>query len=135
MSLVDQLLKTPLHQWHVENNGRMVDFAGWSMPVQYSSIIGEHHQTRNAVGMFDVSHMGRLYFSGPEIDVFLDTLTTRRVAGVETGKIRYSLMTNEAGGILDDVLVYHLPDINGQPMHMMVVNGSNRENPWLGDRR
>ena len=136
MSLVDQLLKTPLHQWHVENNGRMVDFAGWSMPVQYSSIIGEHHQTRNAVGMFDVSHMGRLYFSGPEIDVFLDTLTTRRVAGVETGKIRYSLMTNEAGGILDDVLVYHLPDINGQPMHMMVVNGSNREKmvTWIKSR-
>lgn len=126
MSLVDQLLKTPLHQWHVENNGRMVDFAGWSMPVQYSSIIDEHHQTRNAVGMFDVSHMGRLYFHGAEVDKFLDTLTTRRVAGVECGKIRYSLMTNAAGGILDDVLVYHLPDLNGQPFQMMVVNGSNR---------
>lgn len=126
MSLVDQLLKTPLHQWHVENNGRMVDFAGWSMPVQYSSIIDEHHQTRKAIGMFDVSHMGRLYFSGNEVDRFLDTLTTRRVAGVECGKIRYSLMTNADGGILDDVLVYHLPDIAGQPFHMMVVNASNR---------
>ena len=77
--------------------------------------------------MFDVSHMGRLYFAGPDVDQFLDTLTTRRVAGVECGKIRYSLMTNPSGGILDDVLVYHLPDINGQPFHMMVVNGSNRE--------
>ena len=105
----------------------MVDFAGWSMPVQYTSIIEEHHQTRNTVGMFDVSHMGRLYFSGKDVDQFLDKLTTRRVAGVECGKIRYSLMTNEAGGILDDVLVYHLPDMNGQPFHMMVVNGSNRE--------
>ena len=127
MTSVEQLLKTPMHQWHVDNNGRMVVFAGWSMPVQYSSIMDEHHQTRNAIGMFDVSHMGRLYFSGSDIDVFLDTLTTRRVARVECGKIRYSLMTNESGGILDDVLVYHLPDINGTPFHMMVVNASNRE--------
>ena len=104
----DQLLETPLHAWHVEHHGRMVDFAGWSMPVQYSSIMDEHHQTRNALGMFDVSHMGRLYFSGHAIDSFLDRLTTRRVAGVESGRIRYSLMANEAGGILDDVLVYHL---------------------------
>ena len=127
MTSVDQLLKTPLHQWHVDQNGRMVDFAGWAMPVQYSSIIDEHHQTRNAIGMFDVSHMGRLYFSGDSIDVFLDKLTTRRVANVECGKIRYSLITNEQGGILDDVLVYHLPDLDGKPFHMMVVNASNRE--------
>ena len=83
----NQLLKTPLHQWHVEQNGRMVDFAGWSMPVQYSSIIDEHRQTRQAIGMFDVSHMGRLYFTGNNVDVFLDGLTTRRVANVECGKI------------------------------------------------
>ena len=124
---VDQLLETPLHQWHVDQNGRMVDFAGWSMPVQYSSIIDEHHQTRRAIGMFDVSHMGRIYFSGDNVDTFLDSLTTRRVAGVECGKIRYSLMTNQAGGILDDVLVYHLPDRDGKPFHMMVVNASNRQ--------
>ncbi len=126
MSSVENLLKTPLFSWHVANHGRMVEFAGWSMPVQYSSIIDEHHQTRKSVGMFDVSHMGRLYFSGSNVDQFLDRFTTRRVAGVEPGKIRYSLMTNETGGILDDVLVYHLPDINGQPFHMMVVNASNR---------
>ena len=133
---VEQLLKTPLHQWHVDQNGRMVDFAGWSMPVQYSSIIDEHHQTRQAIGMFDVSHMGRLYFTGDNVDVFLDRLTTRRVAGVECGKIRYSLMTNQSGGILDDVLVYHLPDINGQPFHMMVVNASNRQKivDWIGSQ-
>jgi aminomethyltransferase len=105
----------------------MVDFAGWSMPVQYSSIIDEHHQTRNAIGMFDVSHMGRLYFEGTDVDKFLDSLTTRRVAGVECGRIRYSLMTNERGGILDDVLVYHLPAIDGTPFYKMVVNASNRE--------
>lgn len=136
MSSVDQLQKTPLHAWHVENFGRMVEFAGWSMPVQYSSIMDEHHQTRNAIGMFDVSHMGRLYFSGKQIDQILDRLTTRRVAGVECGKIRYSLMTNESGGILDDVLVYHLPDLAGQPFHMMVVNASNREKivSWINSQ-
>ncbi len=109
------------------------------MPVQYSSIIEEHVQTRNSIGMFDVSHMGRLYFSGPRIDQFLDSLTTRRIAGVQCGKIRYSLMTNEAGGILDDVLVYHLPNMAGQAFHMMVVNASNRDkivswiNSWIGE--
>lgn len=126
VSSVDQLLQTPIHAWHVQHQGRMVDFAGWSMPVQYSSIIDEHHQTRNAIGIFDVSHMGRLFFEGSSIDKFLDSLTTRRVAGVECSRIRYSLMTNESGGILDDVLVYHLPKSDGTPYHMMVVNASNR---------
>lgn len=128
------LLSTPLHAWHTAHNGRMVEFAGWSMPVQYGSIIDEHHQTRNAIGMFDVSHMGRLYFSGPNVDQFLDGLTTRRVAGVEPGKIRYSLICNESGGILDDVLVYHLPGLDGaDSYHMMVVNASNRAKivDWL----
>ena len=105
----------------------MVEFAGWSMPVQYSSIIDEHHQTRKSVGIFDVSHMGRLYFEGDGADQLIDRLTTRRVMGVDCGKIRYSLMTNEQGGILDDVLVYHLADNAGRPFYMMVVNASNRE--------
>ena len=103
-----ELLKTPLHQWHADNGGRLVDFAGWSMPVQYTSIIEEHNACRSAVGMFDVSHMGRFYFEDPAACEFLNTLTTRRVHPMEPGKIRYSLMTNENGGVLDDVLVYHL---------------------------
>lgn len=112
----------------------MVDFAGWSMPVQYGSIIEEHHQTRKAVGLFDVSHMGRLFFKGEGVDTFLDQLTTRKVAGVGPGKIRYSLMTNQHGGILDDVLVYHLPGLEGETSyHAMVVNASNRAKiiQWL----
>lgn len=133
MSSVENLLQTPLSNWHAANNGRMVDFAGWTMPVQYGSIIDEHHQTRNAIGLFDVSHMGRLYFSGSGVAEFLDTLTTRRVAGVAAGKIRYSLLTNEDGGILDDVLVYHLGNLAGENYHMMVVNASNRDKivSWL----
>jgi len=132
------LLETPLTSWHADQGGRMVDFAGWSMPVQYGSIIEEHHNTRNKVGLFDVSHMGRLFFQGVGVDQFLDRLTTRKVAGVEPGKIRYSLMCHESGGILDDVLVYHLPGLDGAPpYHMMVVNASNREKivAWLNQHR
>lgn len=133
MSSVDNLLSTPLTSWHSANGGRMVDFAGWSMPVQYGSIVQEHHQTRNAFGLFDVSHMGRLYFSGAEVGAFLDSLTTRRVNGIDAGKIRYSLLTNDAGCILDDVLVYHINGSDGQPFYMMVVNASNRSKivAWL----
>lgn len=121
----------------------MVEFAGWEMPVQYGSIMNEHHQTRKAVGMFDVSHMGRIWFRGENdvIGQWLDGLTSRRVAGIAPGKIRYSLMCNESGGILDDVLVYFLPGANdADPFWMMVCNASNRTKivSWLqqniGDR-
>src|SRR5262245_54615505 len=95
-----ELAKTPLHDWHAAHGGRMVDFAGWSMPVQYGSIVDEHNATRNAVTLFDVSHMGRLDFRG-DAGTLLDSLVTRRVADMTPGKIRYSLVTNEAGGVLD----------------------------------
>ena len=133
MSVASDLLKTPLHQWHANHGGRLVDFAGWSMPVQYTSIVEEHQATRTAVGLFDVSHMGRFYFADPAACEFLETLTTRRVWPMETGKIRYSLMTNEDGGVLDDVLVYHLAAGDGKPFCFMVVNASNREKilAWL----
>jgi len=131
-----ELLQTPLHPWHVKHGGRMVDFTGWDMPVQYSSIMDEHHQTRKAIGMFDVSHMGRIWFSGDreEIGQWLDGITTRRVAGIAPGKIRYSLVCNQDGGILDDVLVYYLPGANdGEPFWMMCCNASNRSKiiAWL----
>ena len=116
------LEKTPLHDWHAAHGGRMVDFAGWSMPVQYASIVAEHQATRTAASLFDVSHMGRIYFSGPDAGRFLDHLLTRRVADLPQGKIRYSLMTNDEGGILDDMLVYHWD----HDLFQLVVNASNR---------
>lgn len=123
----ETLAKTPLHDWHVEQGGRMVDFAGWSMPVQYKSIVEEHVATRTAAGVFDVSHMARLRFEGRDAAVFLDRLLTRRVSDLATGRIRYSLVTNDSGGILDDVLVYHLETPSGRLYHMLVVNASNRQ--------
>ncbi len=105
----------------------MVDFAGWSMPVLYSSIVAEHVATRNAAGLFDVSHMGRLRFKGNRVADFLDRIVTRQVTDMQPGQIRYSLVTNYAGGVLDDVLIYRLPDLAGSPQFFMVVNASNRQ--------
>jgi aminomethyltransferase len=120
------LIRTPLHDWHVAHGGRMVDFAGWSMPVQYGSIVDEHHATRNAVGVFDISHMGRLEFPGPSVVPFLDSIVTRRVADLGQTQIRYALVCNDQGGICDDVLVYGgLED--GYTSHAMVVNAGNRD--------
>lgn len=131
--MTSTLRKTPLHSWHAAHRGRLVDFAGWEMPVQYSSIVEEHVATRSAVGLFDISHMGRLQFDGAQALSFLDRLLTRRVANMKPGQIRYSLVTNEQGGILDDVLVYLLRELDGAPRVMMVVNASNREKivAWL----
>ena len=127
------MLKTPLTDWHAQHGGKMVDFAGWSMPVQYSSIVDEHQAVRKAAGLFDVSHMGRLRFANPEAEALLEGLATRKIAGMGTGRIRYSLMTNAAGGILDDVLIYKLQELDGEEKFWMVVNASNREKilGWL----
>jgi glycine cleavage system T protein (aminomethyltransferase) len=126
------LLETPLHDWHAAHGARLVDFAGWSMPVQYTSIVAEHNAVRNAAGLFDVSHMGRLRFTGERAAEFLDCLVTRRVTDMQPGQVRYALITNDIGGIIDDVLVYHLPagQLTGgasMPTFLMVVNASNRE--------
>lgn len=119
------LFKTPLYEWHVAHHGRMVDFAGWSMPVQYESIVAEHEAVRRAVGLFDISHMGRLAFTGSGSCAFLDSLLTRRVADMRPGQIRYSLVTNASGGILDDVLLYRLDHPAAE--FLLVVNASNRQ--------
>lgn len=112
----------------------MVDFAGWSMPVQYSSVISEHTATREAAGVFDISHMGRIRIEGPHAATFLDRLVTRRVTDMYPGQVRYALLTNEQGGILDDVLVYHLETPSGKRYYLLVVNASNRAKimHWIG---
>jgi aminomethyltransferase len=127
-----ELARTPLHDWHVAHGGRMVDFAGWSMPVQYTSIAEEHNATRNAVGVFDISHMGRLQFIGANVPQFLDSVVTRRVVDMKPNQVRYALVCKEDGGILDDVLVYG-GTVDSKPPYLMVVNASNRERivDWL----
>lgn len=135
--MTSTLAQTPLHGWHASHGGRLVDFAGWSMPVQYSSIVAEHNATRTAAGLFDVSHMGRIRFEGPAAESFLERIVTRRVAGMPAGQIRYALVTNDSGGVLDDVLVYHLTHARGANYYQLVINASNREKiaRWLHDHR
>jgi len=124
--MADVPLKTPLHDWHAAHGGRMVDFAGWEMPVQYSSIVTEHLATRDVCGLFDISHMGRLRFDGPAAVQLLNGLLTRRVDNIPLGRIRYSLMTNDAGGVLDDVLIYRIVEPEGTDYCLLVVNAGNR---------
>lgn len=128
-------LSTALYDWHVSNDARMVDFAGWQMPIQYHSIIEEHQATRTRATLFDVSHMGRLYLSGEDAESFTDGLTTRKIQGMGAGKIRYSLLCKQDGGILDDILVYHLPGDSKQ--FLWVVNASNRSKilDWIESNR
>lgn len=115
--------QSPLHKYHVEHGAKMVDFAGWEMPLYYSGIIDEHQQVRNSGGMFDVSHMGRVKVSGRHARRLLEKLCTRRVSDMQEGQCRYSLVLNEQGGVKDDVLVYR----QGDDQFLVVVNASNRE--------
>jgi aminomethyltransferase len=125
-----ELARTPLHDWHQSHQGRMVEFGGWSMPVQYQSIMEEHQAVRTAVGLFDVSHMGRFAFTGSQAWTFLDHVLTRRVLDLPAGRVRYSLVTSTTGGILDDVLVYHVVGEQGNAWPLLVVNASNRAKLW-----
>ncbi len=111
----------------------MAEFAGYEMPIQYSSIVAEHVATRTAAGVFDISHMGRLRFDGGRADQLLDHLLTRRVTDMQTGQVRYALICNEEGGVLDDVLVSCLESPSGKNYFLLVVNASNREKilRWL----
>ena len=128
-----QLSATPLHAWHQAHGARMAEFANYEMPIQYTGIVSEHLATRTAAGVFDISHMGRLRFDGPRADQLLDHLLTRRVLDMQTGQVRYSLVCNEVGGILDDVLVSCLESPSGKNYFLLVVNASNREKivRWL----
>lgn len=116
---------TPLHAWHKANGARMAEFAGFEMPIQYEGIVAEHVATRTAAGVFDVSHMARLRFDGPRADQLLDKLLTRKVTDMEVGQVRYSLMCNAEGGILDDVLVSCLESPSGTIYFLLVVNAGN----------
>jgi len=116
------LKRTPFHDFHVSAGARMVEFAGWEMPILYRSIVEEHHQTRRSGSIFDVSHMGRLCFRGLDALRFLDHVVTRGLADQQVGQSRYSLVCNEAGGILDDVIVSRAAE-----HWTMVCNASNRE--------
>jgi aminomethyltransferase len=115
------MLRTPCRDWHAEHGARLVEFAGWEMPIQYRSVVEEHRAVRSAAGLFDIAHMGRIRFSGPDDGRFLDRLLTIEATRLPVGRVRYALVCNDAGGILDDVLVYRF-----DRHWLLVVNASNR---------
>ena len=124
--------RTPLYDCHLEAGGRMVDFAGWEMPVQYSGVLEEHRAVRNAAGLFDVSHMGEVSVRGPGAEPFLQLLTPNDVSKLAPGRAHYSGLLTERGTYLDDLLVYRL----GPQDFLVVVNAANTASDfqWIEKR-
>jgi aminomethyltransferase len=126
------LRRTPLYERHRALNARMVPFAGWEMPVQYEGVIPEHKAVRSDAGVFDVSHMGELEVEGPRAHELLQSMLSNDLDKVEPGGAQYTLLTNERGGIIDDLIAYRL-----EPgRYLLIVNASNREPvfEWLKER-
>jgi aminomethyltransferase len=120
----------PLDAWHRARGGRMVEFAGYQMPIQYEGIMAEHAWTREHAGLFDVSHMGQISFTGEDVDAALEALLPADIAGLKTFRQRYSLLLDEEGGILDDLMLSRRPDDI-----YMVVNGATKfeDIGWMRD--
>jgi aminomethyltransferase len=129
IATVQTLRRTPLYQKHVEAGARLVPFAGWEMPVQYEGVIAEHKAVRRDTGVFDVSHMGELEVEGPKAQELLQHLLSNDVSKLEPGDAQYTLLCNDDGGIIDDLIAYR----TGSHRYLLVVNASNRETDfdWL----
>jgi aminomethyltransferase len=121
--------KTPLYDEHVRLSARMVPFAGWLMPVQYTGIVEEHQTVRNNVGIFDISHMGQLIVEGAGARDWLNTMLTNNIDKLDVGQGQYTFLLNERGGIIDDLIVYQI----GQQKFLLVVNAARTEEDfaWL----
>ena len=126
------LQRTPLHERHVAAGARMVPFAGWEMPVQYAGVAAEHRAVRTDCGVFDVSHMGEIEVEGPRAHELLQSLLSNDLERVRPGGAQYTLLTNERGGIVDDLIAYRLDEHR----YLVVVNASNRaiDFDWLKER-
>lgn len=128
--MTDQEIKyTPLNEWHVENGGKMVPFAGYNMPVRYSGDKEEHFTVREAVGLFDVSHMGEFIIEGEEALDLIQYVFSNDASKLEIGKIQYGCLPNTSGGIVDDLLVYK----ESESKYLLVVNASNiqKDFDWI----
>ncbi len=120
---MQELRRTPLYDQHVAAGARIVPFAGWEMPVQYEGVLAEHRAVRTDAGVFDVSHMGEIEVEGPRAEELLQRLLSNDLDRLATGQAQYTLLTNDAGGIIDDVIVYR----TGEHRYLLVVNASNRD--------
>jgi aminomethyltransferase len=126
------LQRTPLHDRHVALGARMVPFAGWEMPVQYEGVIPEHKAVRSDCGVFDVSHMGEFEVEGPRATELLQATLSNELERIGPGEAQYTLLTNERGGILDDLIAYRLDEFR----YLLIVNAANRDSDfrWLKER-
>ncbi|MFN7133707.1 MAG: glycine cleavage system aminomethyltransferase GcvT, partial [Myxococcales bacterium] len=118
--------RTPLYDVHVKSGGKLVEFAGWEMPVQYSGVIDEHHAVRTAAGLFDVSHMGEIVISGPKALEAAQRLLTNDLAKAKDGQAVYAGLLNDRGGFVDDVVAYRF----SAERILVCVNAANREKDW-----
>jgi len=125
--------KTALYDEHVKLGGKMVPFARWLMPVQYTSIVDEHQTVRKNVGMFDISHMGQLIVDGRDARSWLNTMLTNNIDKLEVGQGQYTFLLNERGGIIDDLIAYRI----GDKKFLLVVNASctDEDFEWLDRHR
>ncbi len=123
-----ELKRTPLYEWHKARGARLIDFAGWEMPVYYEGIVAEHQATREKAGMFDLSHMGEIEVKGPDALEFLQSVMTNDVSVISDGQAQYSVLCYENGTIVDDLLITKLPG-----RYLLVVNASNiaKDFNWL----
>ena len=129
----DQLKLTPLHSRHLAMNAKMAPFAGYDMPISYGTLREEHEAVRSQVGMFDVSHMGEFIVRGREAREFIQYVTSNDMSKLKVGKAQYSCFPTPEGGIVDDLLIYRLPQdtcAEGEKAYMLVVNASNIEKDW-----
>ena len=124
--MTETLHRTALFNTHVSLNGRMVDFAGWEMPIQFEGILAEARAVRSTSGLFDVSHMGRVMLQGPDAVHLLNWLTTANVPVLRHNRARYTLVCTENGGILDDGIIYRL----GDEEYLLICNAANRAEVW-----
>ncbi|MEZ5680485.1 MAG: glycine cleavage system aminomethyltransferase GcvT [Erythrobacter sp.] len=116
----------PLDAWHRGKGARMVEFAGYWMPIQYEGIVAEHEWTRTNAGLFDVSHMGQLTVSGEKAAAELEKLLPGAISTLKPGRVRYSLLLNEEGGVIDDLMVTNVTEEGGEPTYYLVVNGATK---------
>lgn len=123
MTATTEPLKTALHDFHTNHGAQMVEYAGWSMPIKFAGIAEEHRQVRDSGGIFDVSHMGRLHLKGLHARRTLERTCTRKIRPMQEGQCRYTLVTNETGGVIDDVIVMKHDDDE----FSVVCNAANRE--------
>lgn len=118
--------QTPLYEKHCELGGRIIDFGGWLLPVQYTDIIKEHEQVRKNAGLFDVSHMGEIIIKGPDAEIFIQNLITNNIIGAKEHRIVYSPMCYPNGGVADDLLIYKYSEQH----YLFIVNASNSEKDY-----